>query len=86
VVPELWEKPVKISSVIVTFTHEDDTDPVNAVDEILTYAMNRGLYAEELGLSASKLALSVQIPTIDVHDGGAYGAEYVIPDWEVVSV
>lgn len=78
---------MKISSVVVTFTHEDDTDPVNAVDEILGYAINRGLYAEELGLTTSKLVISAPMPTVTTHehDDDAWPEHYV-PDWEVINL
>lgn len=74
---------VKVSVVAVTFTHEDDTDPVEAIDDILSYAMNRGLYAEELGLSASKRLITTNIDEIVVDETDD---NYRIPNWDSIAV
>lgn len=73
---------MKVSVVAVTITHEDTTDPVEAVDEILSYAINKGLYAEELGLTVSKRIITTDIDTVAVLGEPCY----LVPDWDSVVV
>ena len=77
---------MKVSVVAVTFTHDDDTDPVNAVDTILEYAVNRGLYEEELGLTASKLVISAPIATVIVEEENDLYRAQTAPDWESIAI
>jgi hypothetical protein len=67
---------MKVSTVAVTFTHDDDSDPVGMVDDMVGYAVNRGLFDAEIGLAPSTLVITAPIGIV----------EDDIPDWDSIQV